>query len=193
MGLNVTQTMSELEKAEAELTAAHAKVLQLRRAMPALSVQDYQLVGLDGNSTRLSALFRDQDELMIIHNMGKQCSYCTLWADGFNGVWRHLNNRVPFAVVTPDPLQTVQEFSASRGWTFPIFSSHGTSFFKDLGFADEKDSPFPGVSVFRRDADGSVYRTAYDFFGPGDPYCSVWHLLDLLPKGENGWQPKYTY
>ena len=37
---------------------------------------------------RLSELFGEHDDLVIIHNMGASCRYCTLWADGFSGYLR---------------------------------------------------------------------------------------------------------
>ena len=183
----------ELQAAEEQLKTAREKLLAVRRALPPLTVRDYQLATVDGKPVMLSDLFAGKDELMVIHNMGRGCAYCTLWADGFNGVWQHLNNRAPFVVVTPDAPEKVKEFSTGRGWKFPIYSSHATSFFKDLGFTDEKGSPWPGVSTFVRAKDGTITRTCFDYFGPGDPYCSVWHLLDLMPKGVNDWEPKYNY
>lgn len=183
----------ELKAAEEQFQAAREKLLAVRRGQPPLKIKDYVLTTTHGKPVMLSDLFAGKDELMVIHNMGRGCAYCTLWADGFNGVWQHLANRVPFAVVTPDSAEKVKEFSMGRGWTFPIYSSHGTSFFPDLGFANEKGSPYPGVSTFKRNSDGSIVRTCFDYFGPGDQYCSVWHLMDLLPKGINEWEPKYKY
>jgi len=29
--------------------------------------------------------------------------------------------------------------------------------------------------------------------GPGDDFCSVWHLFNLLPEGPDGWEPQYKY
>ena len=105
---------------------------------------------------------------MEIHNMGKGCPYCTLWADGFNGVAKHLE-------------------------AFNMASAHGTSFAKDLGFQAKDGSYRPGVSVFRKQKNGMIVRVSKAQFGPGDDFCSVWHLFDLLPRGRTGWEPKFTY
>jgi predicted dithiol-disulfide oxidoreductase (DUF899 family) len=124
--------------------------------------------------------------------MGKSCKYCTLWADGLNGVAKPLADRVPFVVVSPDTPEVQTEFAASRGWQFPMLSAaHGT-FIKDLGFYRDADGYWPGVSALIR-KDGRIYRASYDYFGPGDPYSSVWHFYDLLPARVSGWQPKYEY
>ena len=46
---------------------------------------------LAGETTLLD-LFGDRDTLLAIHNMGQGCRYCTLWADGFNGLLPHLES-----------------------------------------------------------------------------------------------------
>jgi predicted dithiol-disulfide oxidoreductase (DUF899 family) len=137
-------------------------------------------------------MFDLHDELIVIHNMGKDCPYCTLWADGFNGIVHHLENRAGFAVVSPDRPEIMKEFALKRGWKFKIYSGKGSGFIKDLGFEDEKGDYWPGVSVFIKE-NGRIYRVARDFFGPHDNYCSAWHLFDLLPRGAADWRPKFDY
>jgi predicted dithiol-disulfide oxidoreductase (DUF899 family) len=193
--------MNEQERAaiEEEIAAAEKAMLQskiqlteLRKRRPKELVTDYSLRNAEGE-VKLSAMFGDRDELLLIHNMGKSCPYCTLWADGFNGVVPHLQNRAAFVVVSPDDAATQKEFAAGRGWRFDMYSAKGTSFAKDMGFEDDKGKPWPGVSTFEKGADGKIYRTGRTYFGPGDDFCSVWHLFDLLPKGVADWAPKYTY
>jgi predicted dithiol-disulfide oxidoreductase (DUF899 family) len=181
-----------LEQAYAELKAAQNRVLAAKRALPALTVFDYTLHTPTGAPVSLLSLFGDRNELMVIHNMGRGCRYCTLWGDGFNGIVPHIEDRVPFVVVTPDKPEIAKEFSESRGWRFKILSAHGTSFFHDMGF-EKNGKAQPGVSMFSCQADGQVLRTASDSFGPGDYYCAIWHLFDLLPKGVNDWEPEYKY
>ena len=135
----------------------------------------------------------EKEDLILIHNMGKKCAYCTLWADGFNGVRQHLQDRAGFVVISPDEPATIKEFAASRGWRFNILSSRGSSFTKDMGFENEKGEPMPGVSAFQKNGQGKVLRVSRAGFGPGDDYCAVWHLFDLLADGSNGWRPKFSY
>ena len=179
------------------LTAYRHQIETLRQEMRALQaevepdpVEDYRFRTPDGEVT-LSALFGDKPELFVIHNMGKGCSYCTLWADGFNGVAEHLANRAAFVVSSPDDPQTQEAFRASRDWRFRMVSHQGSSFAADMGF--QKDGRWwPGVSVFRKTGAGIV-RLADAGFKPGDDFCTTWHLLDLLPEGAAGWRPKYDY
>ena len=46
-------------------------------------VKDYDFSTLNGKSNLLD-FFEDKDNLLVIHNMGQGCRYCTLWCDGIN-------------------------------------------------------------------------------------------------------------
>jgi hypothetical protein len=48
-----------------------------------------------------------------------------------------------------------------------------------------------GVAVFKRAGD-AVLRVADGGFRPGDDFCAVWHLFDLLPEGSAGWRAKFS-
>jgi predicted dithiol-disulfide oxidoreductase (DUF899 family) len=124
--------------------------------------------------------------------MGKGCPACTLWADGFNGVVDHLENRAAFVVSSPDDPETQKVFKASRDWRFRMVSHQGSSFAEDMGYKSDSGHWRPGVSVFRKTARGIV-RLSDTGFRPGDDFCTPWHLFDLLPEGAAGWHPKYDY
>jgi predicted dithiol-disulfide oxidoreductase (DUF899 family) len=181
----------EIKELEAEIQEKKKRLAELIRQAPAEKVNDYTFEGPDGN-IRLSEMFGDKDELLLIHNMGKKCPYCTLWADGFNGIRHHLENRAAFVVVSPDPPEIQREFAEGRGWKFRMFSCADNSFAEDLKFKGT-DGYYPGFSTFRKDRDGSIYRTGFRYFGPGDDFCSAWHLFDILPGGIHGWAPKFSY
>jgi predicted dithiol-disulfide oxidoreductase (DUF899 family) len=125
--------------------------------------------------------------------MGPGCSYCTLWADGFNGFTPHLEDRAAFVVISPTTPAKQREFADGRGWTFKMASAEGTTFIKDMGFEPNPGEVWPGVSTFRKQDDGRIVRVSRDYLGPGDVYCSVWHLFDMLADGVNNWEPKYKY
>jgi predicted dithiol-disulfide oxidoreductase (DUF899 family) len=125
--------------------------------------------------------------------MGRGCAYCTLWADGFSGVYDHLASRAAFVVSSPDTPEVQAAFADSRGWRFPMVSTAGSDFTRDMGFIEGDGDYWPGVSTLRRHPDGSVSRVAKDYFGPGDVYCGVYHLFDLLPGGSGEWEPRFEY
>lgn len=155
-------------------------------------VSDYSFKDWNNKDVKLSSLFEGKEDLILVHNMGKRCPYCTMWADGFNGVIDHLQDRASFVVVSPDNPETQKMFATSRGWKFKMVSAKGTSFNKDMGFEKNGEAD-PGVSIFQKDDNNKIVRVSKDKFGPGDHYCIVWHFFDLLPKGDNGWQPKFKY
>ncbi|MCM0022076.1 MAG: DUF899 domain-containing protein [Tagaea sp.] len=185
-----TPSRAELGAYRREIRAQRAKLREARAKLPPEPVRDYELKGPAG-AVKLSALFDARDELIVVHNMGAACPYCTLWADGFNGVYPHLADRAPFVVTTPDAPAKQSEFATSRGWRFPMLSHEGTSFAEDMGFKG-KNGWEPGLSVLTR-KDGKLFRVASEELGPGDDFCAAWHFFDLLPGGGAGWRPKFAY
>jgi predicted dithiol-disulfide oxidoreductase (DUF899 family) len=163
----------------------------LQAAVEPEPVEDYAFATPDGTAP-LSKLFGRKDDLIVIHNMGSSCPYCTLWADGFNGLYPHLADRAAFAVVSPDTVAAQRRFASGRGWRFPLYSGRGSTFARDMGFMSKDGDPWPGVSTFRRRG-GKILRIASAPFGPHDPFCSAWHLFDLLHSGVGNWAPKYRY
>lgn len=155
-------------------------------------MEDVALQGPRG-PVRLSRLFGDRADLLVIQNMGARCPYCTMWADGFSGLYPHILDRSAFVLVSPDPPAAQQKLRKARKWKFPLYSSRGTRFKKALGFELDDGRQVPGVSAFRKDADGAIRNVANDVFGPGDPYCSAWHFFDLLEGGPGKWQPRFGY
>jgi len=158
---------------------------------PLEQVNDYELVDSKGQKTKLSQLFGSKKDLILVHNMGNSCPYCTMWADGFNGLLPHLEDRTSFALSSPDEPSVQKKFSDSRGWKFKMVSTKGTSLAKDMGF-EQDGMPQPGVSVFYKE-DDRIIRVGRDNFGPGDKYCPTFPLFDLLKDGTNNWQAKFKY
>ena len=174
-----------------EIAAARQKILALQRSATPEPVEDYMFSTSDGGR-RLSELFGERDELFVIHNMGTACNHCTLWADGFNGIYPHLADRAAFVVSSPDPPAAQKRFAESRGWRFPMVSHDGTSFAADMGYVGASGRMLPGVSVFKR-RNGQIFRVSSAGFDEGDDFCALWHLFDLLPDGADGWSPKLRY
>jgi predicted dithiol-disulfide oxidoreductase (DUF899 family)/predicted enzyme related to lactoylglutathione lyase len=183
---------NEINKLEQEILEKKKRLAQLRKSVPEQKVENYQFVTSGGQEISLLDCFRDKNELIVVHNMGRSCSYCTMWADGFNGVYQHLVQKAAFVLSTPDSPEVQEDLAAERGWIFPIVSTKGTTFKQDFGF--EKDGYYhPGVSTFRKDTEGNIYHHAKAPLGPGDDYNIVWHLFDLLPSGSEDFQPKKKY
>ena len=177
---------------ERQLVETKKRLLAARKKAGRRAVEDFELHGWAGG-VRLSELFGDKKGLIVIQNMGRQCPYCTLWADGFNGMLHHIEDRAAVIMCSPDATEVQQAFSGTRGWKFRMVSSQNTGFKKALGFEQKNGKPLPGVSTFEKDGKGRIWHIASAGFGPGDDYCSLWSFLDLLPKGAGKWTPKFSY
>jgi len=183
----------EIERLSKEVQEAKERLREAQKRAEPQPVEDWELRTTDGGPVRLSELFGDKDDLLVAHNMGKGCSYCTLWADGFRGFKDHLENRAAFVLCSDDEPATVKEFAASRDWNFRCVSGAGSDFKAAMNMADEKGKPWPGVSAFKKKPDGSIVRTGFAYFGPGDDFCAVWPMFDLFQGEPDDWSPKYSY
>ncbi|MBY0114094.1 MAG: DUF899 domain-containing protein [Phycisphaerales bacterium] len=173
-----TYANEEVARLEQAVQAAKAELTKALRSQPPRPVRDYSLraAGTEA-SVQLSELFGSSRDLLVVHNMGRSCVYCTTWADGFASMYKHLASRCAFVLTTPDAPDVAAAFSVARGWTFPVVSHAGTSFAKDLGFVgihgDGKEGFMPGISALRRNPDGTIVRSAARGFGPGDDFCAI--------------------
>jgi predicted dithiol-disulfide oxidoreductase (DUF899 family) len=181
-----------------QLAAYREQIAELRRKMREVQatiepepVADYVFATPSG-PRNLSSLFGDKPDLFVILNMGTSCPSCTLWADGFNGLYKHIADRAAFVVASPDPPEVQQRFAAGRGWQFPMVSHRDTNFAADMGYRSDTGGWLPGVAAFKRDG-VRVLRVADTRLHPGDDFCTLWHLFDLLPEGAADWRPKYSY
>ena len=191
------QRRQRIAQLEAQLRETRQELVGLLRLDPPEPVED-ALFAVEGGELRLSELFGSHDVLILAHNMGKQCPWCTLWMDGFQGLLPHLAQRAAFAVCSPDAPVEQAAFAAARGWAVRMVQDASGDFTRAMGYRvpsedGEGEALWPGYSVFHKAADGALTRTAHDFWGPGDPYCGLWHFLDLLPNGPEGWMPQLAY
>ena len=182
---------TRLRKYRRDIAEIRQRMRELQAAGEPELVPDYELSDTTG-TVQLSSLFGDKKDLIVVHSMGIACSYCTLWADGYNGVYAHLADRAAFVLVGPDAPEAQREFARARGWRFRLLSHRGTTFAADLGFRDEKGALIPGLSVFRREGT-DIVRVSDAECKPGDEFCSLWHIFDLLPGGPDGWTPRPAY
>lgn len=177
----------EIDQLTQEISELKAKLAQLQSTVVPESVENFEFA----NGITLLSLFGDRAELLVVHNMGQSCSYCTLWADGLNGLISHFENRAAFVLVSPDAPESQKELADTRGWKFQMVCDASKEFSSAMGFWNENDGCGPGMSAFRREGD-RIFRTGKTDFGPGDDFCAVWPAFDLL-GGEKTWEPKNKY
>jgi predicted dithiol-disulfide oxidoreductase (DUF899 family) len=71
-----------------QIAELHNRMRELQRSVEPEKVAGYEFSTAEGK-VGLSELFGEKQYLIVIHNMGAGCRYCTLWADGFNGILPH--------------------------------------------------------------------------------------------------------
>ncbi len=212
---------SELLAEEKELTRARDRLNTKRRQLPRVRVsEDYHFDGPSGTAS-LVDLFEGRSQLIMQHFMfdpgwDDGCPSCTASADEMTeGLQDHLHARdTSFAVVSRAPIAKIEDYRTRRGWTFPWYSSFGTSFnydfhvtvdatvapvefnFRDAaeldatgaGWMNEGSWEQPGYSVFLH-ADGEVFHTYSMYAGGAEWLGGSYAFLDLTPLGrQEDWE-----
>ena len=208
----------ELRLAEIELMRQRERVAELRRHLPqGAPIQDYHFEegprDLDSADTpvrtvRLSELFTKPNRSLVIYHLmygkrqTKACPMCTAWLDGANGVAHHLAQNLDFAVVAAADVSTLRAHARTRGWDkLRLLSADNNTFKYDLGSEDREGHQDSTVSVFTRDADGTLrhFYTAHPRMAPDiqqrgiDLLAPIWHFMDLTPQGRGDWYASLEY
>jgi predicted dithiol-disulfide oxidoreductase (DUF899 family) len=208
----------ELRLAEIELMRQRERVADLRRHLPqGAPIQNYsfeegprELSPGDApvRTTRLSELFTKPDRSLIIYHLmygkrqTKPCPMCTAWLDGANGVAHHLAQNLDFAVVAAADIPTLRAHARTRGWDkLRLFSAGSSTFKYDFGSEDREGHQDSAVSVFTRDAEGTLrhFYTAHPRMAPEIPergidlLAPIWHFMDLTPQGRRNWYANLDY
>jgi len=178
--------MTEIESLEAEIRRLTQKLDDLRAARSGEEVANYSFDTLTGDTT-LRDLFAGRDQLLVIHNMGQGCRYCTLWADGINGILDHLESAFSVVLVSKDPPERQRAFANSRHWRFRLASHQNSPY-----FAEQTNGNEPGAALYELHGDRITQKNSCEF-GPGDLYSPMWHFLALAGLDESSWTPQYRH
>ena len=183
----MSNAIADLEQQIFDLTK---KLTELRKKSPGSEVQNYTFATQNGETTLLD-MFGKNNRLLLIHNMGQGCRYCTLWADGINGFLPHLESAMSVYLVSKDAPDLQRSFANSRDWRFRL-ASHGGGAYASEQTVMEGESNMPGAVLYERSGD-TITRKNAAMFGPGDQFCSMWSLLGLAGLDEGDWTPQYKY
>jgi len=122
---------------EKEFTRLRDQLSQQRRALPWHRVdREYAFDGPNGKET-LSDLFAGKSQLIVYHFMFSPdweagCPSCSLFADNFNGIIVHVNQRdVAFVAVSRAPFGKLDGYRKRMGWSFKWVSSLANDFNRD--------------------------------------------------------------
>ena len=95
---------NEIRDIEQQIRTIMERLAKLQQSNRGNEVNNYSFSTLNGK-TSLMDLFGEKDKLLLIHNMGHGCRYCTLWADGFNGFVQHIESTMSVVLVSKAPPQ----------------------------------------------------------------------------------------
>ena len=194
---------------EKEFNKTRDALSAARRALPWVKIdKTYAFDGPNGKQT-LSDLFDGRSQLIVYHFMfgpdwNAGCPHCSHWADSFNGIIVHLNQRdVTMVAVSRAPLAKLDGYRKRMGWTFKWVSSLESDFNFDFNVSftpaevaakdamrnfkrqDPKVSEREGVSVFFKDETGTVFHTYSTYERGIDMLSTDYNYLDLVPKGRD--------
>ncbi|TAM98373.1 MAG: DUF899 domain-containing protein [Rhizobiaceae bacterium] len=132
--------------AEKELTRRSDQLAAERQALPRVRIDKDYSFDTEGGKATLEDLFDGRSQLMIYHFMfgpdyTAGCPSCSAIADGYNGVYKHLQNHdVAFWTVSRAPLEKLLGYRKRMGWTFPWASAFATDFNADFNvyFTEEQ-------------------------------------------------------
>lgn len=181
-----------------------------RRELPWERVDKNYVFDGPGGKETLGQLFEGRSQLVVYHFMFDPdweagCPHCSFWADNFNGIPIHLNHRdVTMVAISRAPVAKLEAYRERMGWSFKWLSSFGSDFNYDyyVSFTpeevakeqayynyrlnkDQTSSESVGISVFHKDADGTVFHT-YSCYSRGvDMLNGAYHYLDLVPQGRD--------
>jgi predicted dithiol-disulfide oxidoreductase (DUF899 family) len=185
-----------------------------RQALPWERVEKRYVFDSEQGKETLADLFGEHHQLIVYHFMFAPdwdlgCKSCSFWADHFDGITAHLQQRdVAMVAVSRAPLHKLRNQARKFGWKFKWVSSSDSDFNFDYGVsfsaeAIEREEAFynygtqkvesqatkataelPGISAFFK-SDGEIYHT-YSAYSRGiDAFNTAYQFLDIAPKGRD--------
>ncbi len=206
----------ELLDAEKEHMRRGDELASRRQRLPWVPIEKHYVFETDDGKKTLLELFDGRSQLLVYHFMfgygddvdehNPGCRGCSLVADHFDGVLRHLRGHdVTLVAESIAPLEELHPYKQRMGWRFPWVSSLGSDFRYDFDAAfteeqqrngaeynyrhtDDPGQQAPGLSVFALEG-GSVYHT-YSTYARGlEQVVGTYAYLDLAPLGRNELAP----
>ena len=225
----LAQRVALLER-EKEATRLLDRLAAERRRLPMVRIEENYVFEDAHGKCRFSDLFEGRTQLIVYHFMfdpewNEGCPGCTGLIDEMGDLSLLAQRDTTFVLVARAPIAKLEAYRQKRGWNRPWYSSFGNAFNYDFhvtqdetvrpvdynyrskaemiarGRPDEFKGEVPGLSVFFRTAEGTIYHT-YSAFARGvESLTDSYALLDVTPFGRQedwedspaGWPQRPTY
>lgn len=201
----------ELLKKEKQASRLRDEIGEARRALPWVKVEKEYIFDTPRGRKTLADLFEGRSQLIVQHFMFSPhweagCPGCSFEADHVDGARQHfIHKDITFVAISRAAIEKIEAYRKRMGWTFPWVSSGKSDFNYDFGvsfrkedlesgtatynFKPIKEDPgvedLPGLSVFYRDADGTIYHTYSAYARGGEEVLGALMYLDMTPVGRN--------
>ncbi len=175
---------------EKEFTRLRDELSRQRRDLPWEAVsKNYVFDGPDGKQS-LPEVFDGRSQLIVYHFMfgpdwDAGCPHCSRWADNFNGIIVHLNQRdVTMIAVSRAPYEKLAAYRKRMGWSFKWLSSFGSDFNFDyhVSFTPEEAAAKKAFYNFTMQDPGVYGAGRRQRLLQGPRWALVPHLLNLRPR-----------
>jgi predicted dithiol-disulfide oxidoreductase (DUF899 family) len=202
-----------LLEAEKTLTKHYDRVAAQRRRLPMVKLdKQYTFDGPEGKVSLLD-LFAGRRQLIVYHFMfdpdwEKGCPGCTWYANSLGEMSMLEERDAGFVMISRAPLAKLQGYAKQQGWSWPWYSSSGTSFNYDFHVTqddavvaiqynyrqreelEDRKMAEPwftkgethGLSVFFR-LDDQAYHTYSTYARGCESLTDAFRLLDVTPYG----------
>ncbi|WP_163267930.1 DUF899 domain-containing protein [Chelativorans alearense] len=200
-----------LLKREKQASRLRDEINEARQALPWVKIEKDYVFDTPHGRKSLADLFDGRSQLIVQHFMFPPsweagCPGCSFEADHVDGARQHfLHKDVTYVAISRAPVEKIEAYRKRMGWSFPWVSSGGSDFNYDFhvsfhkedlekgtatyNFAPLKEDPgvedLPGISVFYKDVDGTVYHTYSTFARGGEEVLGALMYLDMTPIGRN--------
>jgi predicted dithiol-disulfide oxidoreductase (DUF899 family) len=177
----------EIKSLEMRLYEDGCRLAELRAQQEPEPFEDFTLQTAEGPRP-LSSFLGPKGRLLVIHNMGESCDYCTLWADVLTACIPWMDEETGWLLVNGDSLKQQASHKAKWGWPYEMALDPDADFTTACGFMTP-DGRYPACSAFEL-IDGQLHRHGGAMFGPHDRFNPVWPLLALFPGAANAYEPR---
>jgi predicted dithiol-disulfide oxidoreductase (DUF899 family) len=192
-----------------EFTRLRDQLSQARRELPWVKVEQVYWFDTPEGKQTLIELFAGRSQLIVYHfmvasNWLEGCPICSFWADNFNGIVVHLNQRdISFVAISGAPLEKLEAYKRRMGWSFPWVSSGSSDFNYDYQVSwtpaqmqngskiyryrasDASTEDAPRVSVSYQNQQRAVFHPYFCYARGLDILNRTYHFIDPVPKGRD--------
>jgi predicted dithiol-disulfide oxidoreductase (DUF899 family) len=186
----IFMSSGEIRQLEKEIWEQTVRLEMLRKNNKATKVKNYQLQTL-GGKTSLMDCFAGKDKMLVIHNMGQNCRWCTAWGDIINAALPYLESEFSVVLVSGDLPQAQRTFALSRHWDFRMVSHSNNEYISEQSIISGEKN-IPGIVCYERSGENILLKNASAFY-PGDAFNPIFHLLSVGGIGLKEFKPQFNY